>query len=271
MLVAAVILFTATFRITDYLSRLRNPEQAKISGEKLARLTNKTVIAVVAHPDDAEWYTGGTLSLLAKNNKVIVVVGTSGEKGGPPAGNAVRAGNNIPALGKVREKEQRNAGKILGYDQIIFLRIPDRDLKSNGEFKNQIEEVFNKYKPEVLFTFDSIKQGYIYRHSDHLAAGQVSYEIAKNTKFVEKAYLFHSSKPDVVVDVKDVTDEKVKALEAHSSQRDLRSRRPALRTFMRIMSFLPFRARRMSFGSNKSFSNIGIQQGELFREVIINK
>lgn len=260
MLVAAVILFTATFRITDYLSRLRNPKQAKIKGEKLAQSLNKTVIAVVAHPDDAEWYTGGTLSLLSKNNKVIVVVGTSGEKGG----------NNIPALGEVREKEQREAGKILGYDEIVFLRIPDRNLKPDGEFKNQLKEVFQKYKPEILFTFDSIKQGYIYRHSDHLAAGEVSYDIAVETSFVKKAFLFHTNKPDVVVDVQATTNDKIKALEAHSSQRDLRSRQPLLRAFIRIMSFLPFRARSISFGSNRSFPDIGIEQGELFREVKLN-
>lgn len=255
VIVVALILMLF-FRVVDYMSRLREPEAAKVRGQELAREKGKTVICVVAHPDDAEWYAGGTLALLAKNNKVVVVVGTSGEKGG----------NHVPELGQMREDEQKEAGRILGYDQLVFLRFPDRDLKADEEFKRKLRKIYKEYEPDILLTFDAYKEGYVYRHSDHLAAGQASLEIAKETSTIKKAYVFHSNAPNVVVNVEDVTDEKRESLAAHRSQRDVRSRPPIVRFLFRVLSYLPFRtAGPSSAGSNREFPDLGIKQGEVYR------
>lgn len=241
-----LLLLYLLFQLFNYLAKPRDLKQSKINGQKLSSIKNKTVITVVAHPDDVDWYTGGTLSVLHKNgNRVIVVVGTSGEKGG----------SGMPKLNKIREKEQIRAGEILGYDKVIFLRHPDRGLKPGSKFKSQLENIFKEYKPDILFTFDTEKEGYIYRHADHEAAGEASTEVAKDFPGIKTAYLFHSSRPNTIVDVSSVIKLKEKAMSVHQSQRNSRARR--------IFRFIPIRP--TSSGSAQDYPKIGIKNGEAFR------
>lgn len=53
---------------------------AKAAGDTLLALRDTTVLVVLAHPDDAEWWSGGTIASLALHNKVVLVLGTSGDK-----------------------------------------------------------------------------------------------------------------------------------------------------------------------------------------------
>lgn len=255
LLMLIPLIATILFRLTNYLSRPSNPKEAKIRGENLARSSGKTVIAVVAHPDDVDWYCGGTLSALSHSgNKVIVVAGTSGEKGG----------NGLPELAKVREEEQRNAGKVLGYGEIIFLRHPDKGLKANANFKSQISNLIEKYRPEILLTFDTEKEGYVYRHPDHEAAGIASLEAAKDTEIVRSVYFFHSSAPNIIFDISHYMDLKASALLMHKSQMVSRNNNKFLRLIGRL--FLGNRQNPVA-GFNQSFPQIGVKAAEVFRHI----
>ena len=80
----------------------------------------KTAMVVTAHPDDAEW---GCSASVAKWTRlgwdVIYVLCTDGSKG--------TEDRTISSqdLAKMREQEQRDAGKILGLKAIEFLGYPD--------------------------------------------------------------------------------------------------------------------------------------------------
>ena len=236
-------------RLLNYLSRPDDPKAAKEKGLELAQLTGKTIIAVVAHPDDIDWYAGGTLDLLKKHgNRVIVVVATSGEKGG----------NGVPNLGEIREQEQLAAAKILGLDEIIFLKHPDRGLKDDEKFRAELEDIFSKYSAEILFTFDIEKESYIYHHPDHRAAGKAAIEVSKNSPTIKSIYLFHSKKPNIIFNVSQATEDKAKALGAHLSQRD-----PKNRPINFLFKLFPFRI----VGSNQDFREVGVSQAEIFRNV----
>ncbi|MFZ3062408.1 MAG: PIG-L family deacetylase [Actinomycetota bacterium] len=55
--------------------------QAAVKNGKELLETAKTVVVVGAHPDDIEWYTGGTLARLSKDGvRVIVIMATDGGK-----------------------------------------------------------------------------------------------------------------------------------------------------------------------------------------------
>jgi N,N'-diacetylchitobiose non-reducing end deacetylase len=81
---------------------------------------NSTVLVVVAHPDDAENYCGGTIRHLAlTGNRVTLVVCTNGNRG-----------THSPALSQaelaqIRRKEQELARRVLGFHHIIWLDYPD--------------------------------------------------------------------------------------------------------------------------------------------------
>lgn len=222
----AVVIFIIIFiliapSMLENLLTPKNPEKAKKLGDDLINAKDLTVLVVVAHPDDVDWYAGGTLHKLHKNdNKIIVVLGTSGEKGG-----------NAKGFPEIREKEQKESGEVLGYDEIIFLRYPDRELKYDEELKKKITEIVEKYRPNTLFTFDIEEEGYFYHHSDHRAAGRVAIDVAKEFPEITGIYLFHSSLVNVIVDIGDVVGLKTEALDLHKSQ--------SINTFRKYFSILP--------------------------------
>ncbi|MBI4744213.1 MAG: PIG-L family deacetylase [Actinobacteria bacterium] len=254
IIVFPLLFISIASRIITYLSTPSDLKKAKKLGEKLAETRNSQIIVVVAHPDDVDWYAGGTLGRLHQNNnKITVVLGTSGEKGN----------NSTPNLGKIREEEQKEAGRILGYDEIIFLRFPDRGLQPDNKFKEELRKIFAKRKPDILFTFDIEKEGYIYHHSDHRAAGKAALEIVKEFEGIKKIYLFHSSAANVIFDISKTVDLKTNALNAHKSL--------ASNTISRIFGFLPSftrsNTRRYMYNSNPQIEKkTGIKYAEFFRE-----
>lgn len=253
LLIAFAYLALPLFR---YLSRPADPALAKRNGEALAQLRGKTVVAVVAHPDDAEWYVGGTLGILARReNRVVVVLGTSGEKGG----------NGIPNLAAIREAEQKEAGRILDYSRIVFLRNPDRDLTNNEWVRAQLRDVFEEEEPAALFTFDAERQAAGYRHSDHIAAGEAALAVAKDLPTIRNAYLFSTSSPDVLAEIGPVLKAKGEALSAHQSQRRGNA---FARTFFQFFRFLPHTSgENLAAGSALTYKDLGVSYAEPFRRV----
>ena len=72
-------------------------------------------MVVVAHADDAEWGCGGTVAgWCADGWEAVYVVCTDGSKGSPDP--AMRS----EELVKIREEEQRAAGRALGLSEVVF-------------------------------------------------------------------------------------------------------------------------------------------------------
>lgn len=246
----------AVMAITSALSRPSNPKTAKERGDSLLKLKNKVIMVVSAHPDDIDYWASGTMAKLHRNgNKIIMVLGTSGEKGA-----------DIPDLDKIREQEQREAGKIIGYDKIIFLRHPDRGLKADQQFKDELREIFKQYKPDILFAFDIDKEGLIYHHSDHRAAGIAAHEVAPEFKSIKEVYQYHTRAPNVIVNVSDVVGIKAKAMSAHQSVRGRSNGwMKVLAVFFIPLSFLE-RDRGRSYGLEGSYEkSLGVKYAEVFR------
>src|SRR2546425_5552945 len=83
----------------------------------------KRALCIVAHPDDIEFYCGGTVLKMTKHGvHVDFVVTTSGDKG--------TRNPNVPRdeLAARREREQEAAAYILGVKRVRFLRQADAEL-----------------------------------------------------------------------------------------------------------------------------------------------
>ena len=132
----------------------------------------KTAMVVTAHPDDAEW---GCSASVAKWTRlgwdVIYVLCTDGSKG--TEDRSILSQD----LAKIREQEQRDAGKILGLKAIEFLGYPDGYLEPTLDVRRDISREIRKYKPSVLITTnpnrDLISSSYL-GHPDHFAAGEAA-------------------------------------------------------------------------------------------------
>jgi len=159
-----------------------------------AEYLGKTLLSVLAHPDDETFGMGGTLALYAKRGvKVHLICATRGEMGEIDPEYKER----IKSAACLRTQELRCAAEILGVDQLHFLNY--RDSGMPGSEANQhpralasqpIEKVagevallIRKIKPDVVLTFDPIGG---YRHPDHIAIQQATvkaFELAGDDGF----------------------------------------------------------------------------------------
>lgn len=100
------------------------------------------VIAVGAHPDDAEIACGGTLAKLVKQGyKVGIIDLTDGE----PTPNSPGP--------EVRLEEARKAAETLGIQQRVTLDLPNRRLFDGFEARIALAKEFRKYRPQVVIGF----------------------------------------------------------------------------------------------------------------------
>src|SRR5215210_4206562 len=86
----------------------------------------KKIAVIVAHPDDAEFVCAGTIARwVDEGHDVVYVLITSGDKGSDDPEMTPQQ------LAATREAEQRDAARILGASDVIFMRRPDGELEPN--------------------------------------------------------------------------------------------------------------------------------------------
>lgn len=204
-----------------------SPEQANTSN--LSDIDSFTrVMVVVAHPDDAEFSSAGTIARFANEGKrVVVVVCTSGDKG------TSRRDISSPDLAALRESEQLEASRRLGVAETVFLRQGDGELVADLAFREKVVREIRQHRPDVLITHDPFRPYAL--HPDHRAVGITAvdsvYPTARDPLYfpqhlqdglephkVAELWLYGSDAPDMFIDISETLDAKVHALKAHASQ-----------------------------------------------------
>jgi LmbE family N-acetylglucosaminyl deacetylase len=184
----------------------------------------KRALCIVAHPDDVEFYCGGTvLKMSGRGVMVDFVLATSGDKG-------TRDGSRSRTqVAKVREREQESAGRVLGANRVAFLRHPDAELVETLALREEFVREIRTSKPDVLLTFDpNVKFRY---HPDHRVVGRVALDAAWPSARdpltypesgapheTAEAWCFGGPESTLEVDVAGVIDAKIDARLAHASQ-----------------------------------------------------
>jgi LmbE family N-acetylglucosaminyl deacetylase len=123
------------------------------------------VLAVSAHPADAELQAGATLARWANEGSLVHhVVCTDGSKGTwDPTTQAAE-------LRETRQQEQRAANLALGAQgDVTFLDYVDGELVDTMDARRRLTAVIRQVKPDLVLTHDPWHR---YRlHPDHAAAG----------------------------------------------------------------------------------------------------
>lgn len=236
-------------------TNIADPVTAKASGDALLATRETTVLVVVAHPDDLEYYAGGTAISLAKHNRVILLMGTLGDKGA----------GGWPGVAAVRERLQLETANIAGYSEVVFLRHPDQGLADAEAYAGEVKTAFRKYEPGIVLSFDVTDEAQGYRHVDHEAAGHTAAAVARDIGGVT-LYLFSSSAPDVVVDYGPVAETKAKAF---ATVGDYRTANPLYAWFVAPVRRLRDGPPRPSYGMRADFPGVGVTYGEVFRKVVV--
>lgn len=131
--------------------------------------TIRRVLMIVAHPDDAESWAGGTVANFAREGKSCAyVVVTSGEKGS--SDRTARP----DALRKTREREQLDAAWMLGVDDVQFLRYPDCEVEDTRRLRLDITRQIRRFEPDVVIAQNPARTYNLgVSHRDHRVVGGV--------------------------------------------------------------------------------------------------
>ena len=192
----------------------------------------KRILVVMAHPDDCDFGAGGTIAQwTAKGIEVSYCIITNGDQGGEES--------DVPLeeMAKVRQREQRDAGKALGVTDITFLNHRDGWLVPTIELRKEIVREIRKSKPDRM-VIQSPERNYeriFASHPDHLAAGEVAiqavYPDARNPYAfidlkeagfepwrVKELWITSSPTPNHFIDITETFPKKIAALKSHVSQ-----------------------------------------------------
>jgi LmbE family N-acetylglucosaminyl deacetylase len=170
----------------------------------------KTVLAVFAHPDDAELTCFGTLGLLkAQGYRVLVGIITDGLAGLDPA----RAPDRV--------SEAKQASDIMGFE-LLRGGQPDGDLQYSSVLIVQIEQWVQDYVPAIVITHDYDPTGI--DHQDHIAVARAVLNVAHRKPGIELLLQVEPSRgcrsfgPNVFVEVGAFAAKKLAAIACHKSQ-----------------------------------------------------
>jgi LmbE family N-acetylglucosaminyl deacetylase len=187
------------------------------------------VLAVYAHPDDADVSCGGTLAKwCAEGASASVVVCAAGDKGSSDP-------SAVPAeLAARRAEEVASAIAALGVGAHHLLGVPDGELDNDASLRRRLVELVRAERPDVVVCPDptAVFFGSSYvNHRDHRVVGwatldAVAHEARSPHYFpdageawrVSEVWLSGSLEPDTWVDISSTLDAKTEALRAHESQ-----------------------------------------------------
>ncbi|WP_298869091.1 PIG-L family deacetylase [uncultured Gimesia sp.] len=119
------------------------------------------ILAVVAHPDDAELLCAGTLARAHQEGAGIgICVLCQGDKGQPEP--------PIDNLAEVRQQEMQMAAKVLGAD-LFFGNSPDGALFDCLEQRRLLTEIIRQFSPTLVLAHSASDY-----HADHRAASVIT-------------------------------------------------------------------------------------------------
>jgi LmbE family N-acetylglucosaminyl deacetylase len=189
------------------------------------------VLVITAHPDDSEFGAGGTVAKLVREGmQVAYCIVTNGNKG---SGDRSMTPERLT---RIREEEQRNAARVLGVETVDFLGFPDCEVEDTRESRLAVTAAIRRHRPDRLIIQNPHRTKNLgASHRDHRTVAGIAldcvYPLARDHMAfpelmahglephkVREVYLMWWDNPEVVVDVSDTIDLKIKALACHASQ-----------------------------------------------------
>jgi LmbE family N-acetylglucosaminyl deacetylase len=190
-------------------------------------------LCVVAHPDDLEF--GGAAAIArwtGQGKDVVYCLVTSGEAG--------IDGMRPDECREVREAEQIESARIVGVDEVDFLRLPDGILEYGVPLRRAITAVVRRHRPDVVVTnnFRDTWGGENLNQPDHIATGKATLDAVRDAGNrwvfreqitdaglepwggVREVWAASSPQSNRAVDITDTFDAGVASLQAHRAYID---------------------------------------------------
>jgi LmbE family N-acetylglucosaminyl deacetylase len=186
------------------------------------------VLAIYAHPDDADVSCAGTLARWAAAGAAIeIVVCATGDKG------ASDAWIDPDKLAVLRAGEVERSAAVLGVGGLRQLGRADGDVFNDDALRRELVEQIRELRPEVVVCPDPLAVFFgelYYNHRDHrevgfaaldaatAASAPLYYPDAGDAHRVATVLMSGTLEPSVWVDVSASIEAKAAAVECHRSQ-----------------------------------------------------
>jgi LmbE family N-acetylglucosaminyl deacetylase len=200
------------------------------------------VLAVFAHPDDAEICAGGILATWsAAGREVHLLVLTNGDRG---SGDPARDRNE---LARIRRAETEAGARVMGLASAQVLGVHDGELENTLTVREAVVRRIRETRAETVVSCDPTAVFFeiplagtndtktAYNHSDHRTAGAIALDAvfpgSGNPHFfpehldeglgiqeIHDVWLGWTNEPNHVEDVSEHFDTKIAALAEHASQ-----------------------------------------------------
>src|SRR5579875_758525 len=128
-------------------------------------------LVVAAHPDDVEFWLGGTgARWVAAGTEISYCVLTDGDAGG--------FGETVPrsAIPGIRRAEQRAAAKVLGVSDARFFGLNEDGVRHSPRLRRDLVRVIRQARPQRAVTWSPEWNWARFRsrHPNHRATGEVT-------------------------------------------------------------------------------------------------
>ncbi len=191
-------------------------------------MSNKRILVITPHPDDAESGAGGTIAKWSSlGADIVLVVCTNGDKG--------TSDRNVTAqqIAATRRQEQLESAKVLGLSNVVFLDHSDQGIEIGEPFRKELVREIRSHRPDIVVTIDPERKWV--RHQDHFVTGRVALDAVfpyardylaypdlideglEPHKTLE-VYLWGTDDPDTFIDIDENFEDKINALYCHASQ-----------------------------------------------------
>ena len=204
----------------------------------------KVLLAIGAHPDDIDFGASGTVAkLVSEGCDAYYVICTDGSKG------SHNPKMTSEELVRIRKKEQRAAGKVLGLKDVSFLEHCDTELLADLQFKEELVRIIRTRRPNLVIGLDPTfyfsmepyfgKEYHFVNHTDHRAAAVATMDAVFPMARDRLTFPLHEQEglephrveelwivnwacktPEHLVDITDTLKTKLLALKQHTSQFD---------------------------------------------------
>jgi len=191
------------------------------------------VLAVFAHPDDAEICAGGAMAKWAATGREVhLLILTNGDRGsGDPTASREE-------LAVTRRRETEAAVEVLGLASARVLSTHDGELENTSILREAVTRRIREVRAETAVSCDPTAvffENRYYNHSDHRTAGWIALDSCfpgsgnphffseqlgegLKTQDVFDVWLGWSNEPNRTEDVTGFFDVKIRALARHASQ-----------------------------------------------------
>jgi LmbE family N-acetylglucosaminyl deacetylase len=240
------------------------------------------VLAILAHPDDLEFSSGGTIAKWSEEGADITVCIVTDGSTGTQDRELMGA-----RLAEVRREEAEAAAKILGAQEFVWMGLRDGYVEYTLSLRRDLARLFRRYRPHRYLVMDpapTIEDRFI-NHPDHRAVAQASLDVVMTAgttpghfpelleeglepwRGLREVWIAGAGAKPVVIDVSGTIERKIDALMCHGSQ--VGDDRAEIERWVRERTELE--GRRAGFAYGESFQVItqgpGFHAGEVDEDV----